>query len=132
MQLKQLQCYIRNIARCIGILDLLSVRRQDNQWNTLILCETICTSQLSINYKNFQQLSDIQTRTEKYTSPTKTILLTMSPSTRKLSGSSGNITISTEAKTNYTLLSPSVSKSDLENSLQELYDRSQQIFRLHK
>ena len=111
----ELQFYINNIASFPSIVDLLYSSRQNHQCNTLIKCDTLFTSQLYTNYNPFRQESILKAKTDKYTIPTKPILLTMSPSTRKLSGSSESITISTEAKTNYTLLPPSVSKSDLEN-----------------
>ena len=34
MQLTELKFYINNIVRCIGILVILSTRRQDHQFNT--------------------------------------------------------------------------------------------------
>ena len=46
LQLTQLQFYIKNIARCIGIVVLLSEKGQDNQFNTFIKCYTF----LQVNY----------------------------------------------------------------------------------
>ena len=69
LRLTKLQVYINNIARCLDIVDNLSERRQDNQWNTLIQCDTIFTSQLSTNCNNLQQDSDPKTKVEKSTSP---------------------------------------------------------------
>ena len=41
-------------------MDIVSARRQDQQWNTLTQCEAIFTGQLSKNYNNLQQNSIIQ------------------------------------------------------------------------
>ena len=71
MQLPQLQLYINNIARCLGILDLLSAKRKYHQWNNLIKCYTIFTSHLSTNFKNSQQDYDLQTKRDQSTSSTK-------------------------------------------------------------
>ena len=69
MQLMELQFYINKIARCLGIVDILSASRQDNQFKTLIKCSTIFTSRLSTNHKNIQQASDLLSISEQYTSP---------------------------------------------------------------
>ena len=127
LQLTELQFCINNIATCLGIVDLLSARRQDHQWNTLIQCETLFTSQLSTNHNNFQQDSDVQTKTKQSTIPTKNIILIMSPSTNKWSCSSENITISTEATTIPTSPSPFVSKYYFDISLKYVFARSDEI-----
>ena len=48
MQLMELQFYIKNIARCLGIVDLLSVSRQDHQFNIFTI---VLLSYKSIIYK---------------------------------------------------------------------------------
>ena len=108
-------------------MDIVSARRQDQQGKTIIQCKTIFISKLSTNYNNFYQDSVIQTKTEHYTIPTKHILLILYPSTNTQSGSSENITISTEANIITTSPSPFVSKPDLETSLEEMFDISDEI-----
>ena len=46
LQLIELQFYINNIIRCIGIVDILSEERKDHQFNTLINYYTF----LQVNY----------------------------------------------------------------------------------
>ena len=67
----ELQIYIKNIAGCLGIVNIISIRRQDHQYNILIRCDYHFTSQLSTNYINFQQRSDFKIKTEQYTPPPK-------------------------------------------------------------
>ena len=69
MQRTELQIYINTIASCLGIVDLLSERRQYHQWYTIIKCAAVFTSQLSTNNNNIQQASDIKMKSEQYTSP---------------------------------------------------------------
>ena len=57
----ELQLYIKNIAMCIGIVDILSGRRKYHQWKNLIKCYNLFTSQLYTNHNNIQQASDIKT-----------------------------------------------------------------------
>ena len=52
-------------------MDILSSTIQDHQWNYLIRCKNIFTSQLFTNCNNFQQDSDLLTKTEQSTRPTK-------------------------------------------------------------
>ena len=57
MQLTELQFYINNIVQCLGILVILSARRQDNYLNSLINFSTI----LKVNYlQTTQQASVLQ------------------------------------------------------------------------
>ena len=81
LQLTELQFYINNITRCLGIVVLLSESRQDHQWYNLIKIATLFTSQLSKNHNNIQQASNLTRISEHYTSPTQTLFLTMSPPT---------------------------------------------------
>ena len=69
MQLTELQLYIINISRCLVIVDIICTRIQDNQWNTIIQCETLFTSQLFTNYNNFQKDYNIQIKKQHYTIP---------------------------------------------------------------
>ena len=52
----ELQLYIKNIARRICIVELLSARAQDHQWNTIITYCTISTIRLYTNKKNSTSL----------------------------------------------------------------------------
>ena len=45
MQLTELQFYINNLERCLGIVNLLSTRIQDHQCYTIIKCVALFTSQ---------------------------------------------------------------------------------------
>ena len=54
--------YINKIARCLGIVYILNIRRQDHQWKNLMKCSTIFTSWLYTNHIYIQQASDIQTK----------------------------------------------------------------------
>ena len=71
LQLMKLQSYIKNIVRCLIIVHLIYSRVQYHKHNTLIKCDTLFTSQLSTNYNNIQQESNIQTKPEQSTIPTK-------------------------------------------------------------
>ena len=59
LQLMELQFYINNIARCLGMVVLLSERRQDHQFNTLIDCSSLFTGRLSTNHNIIKQASGI-------------------------------------------------------------------------
>ena len=83
MELTELQVYINNISGCLDIVDLISAMRQYHKWNMLVKSDTIFTSQLSNIYNNFQQESDIQTRTEQYKSTTETVFLNIYLSIKK-------------------------------------------------
>ena len=101
----------------------------DNQWNILIQCETLFTSQFFTNYNKFQKYSDIQTKKEQPTSPTKKLSLVMSPSINTRSGSSDNITTSPEAPTITTPPPPPfVSKCYFDTTIQAIFNKSYHIF----
>ena len=70
LQRMELQFYIKNVARCVGIVDFISKRRQDHQCNTIIQYETFFEYNLSTKYIKFKQESDLQNKTEKSTSST--------------------------------------------------------------
>ena len=55
LQLTELQFYINNIARCLGIVVILSARIQDRQFNTLIKCYTF----LQANYLQITQQASV-------------------------------------------------------------------------
>ena len=117
LQLTQLQLYISNIKRCLDIVDLLSVTRQDHQCYTLIKCETLLISQLFKNHNNIQQ--DPYHQAEKFTSP-NTLFLIMYPSTNTRSRSTEKLTIYTEATDITSSSYPFVSKYYLDASLHSL------------
>ena len=88
MWITELQFYINNIARCIGIVDIIFTSRKDHPWNTIIKCYTLLKSQLSKNNKKFQWELDLN-----YQSAIPSILfLIMSPSTNTQSISIETIT----------------------------------------
>ena len=62
-----LQFYIKNIARCLGIVDILSAMIQCYQQYTIIKCATTFTNLLSKNHNNIQQAYDLQMKPEKFT-----------------------------------------------------------------
>ena len=95
LQLADLQLYIKNIARCLGKLDFISVRIKYHQWNVLIKCSTQNTSWLYINHKNFQQYVGIHSQ------PTSksTLFLIMYPYANTWYKSNENITPSPDATT---------------------------------
>ena len=117
MQLTELQLYINNIARCIGILGLLSAARKIQHCYNLIKCPTIFTSRLSTNHNIIQQAADLQA--EKYTSP-YTLFLVMSHSIITQSGSTGKLTIYIYATTIPSSPSPFVSKYYLDKELHSI------------
>ena len=55
LQVTELQFYINNITSCIGKVNIISTRIQYKHWNTIINCDNIHTSQLSINYNYIHQ-----------------------------------------------------------------------------
>ena len=67
LQLKELKFYINNISRCLGIVVVLSTRRQYDQLNTIMKCSNIFKGILSINHNNIQQVSDIISISDQYT-----------------------------------------------------------------
>ena len=67
----ELQIYIKNIASFLGIVNIISIRIQDHQYNILIQCDYHFTSQLSTNYINFHQGYEFKIKTEQYTPPPK-------------------------------------------------------------
>ena len=91
-KLMDLKFYINNIARCLGIVDLLSTRRQDHQCYDFIKHGTLFTSQLSIDCNYIHRNSILLFNSDKYTIPTKTQFLLMSTSTNTWFGSNDNIT----------------------------------------
>ena len=99
MQLTELKSYIKNISICMGIVNILSKRRQDHKCYTLIKCATILTSKLSKTYNYIHQYYITIPTPEKYISPIKTLLLIMSPFINTQSLSTENITIYNESTT---------------------------------
>ena len=71
IQLMELQFYINNIIRCLGIVDLISSRRQYHHFYTLIKCATLFKIQLSNNYNYIQKDSVILSILEQSKIPTK-------------------------------------------------------------
>ena len=66
IQLSELQLYTNNIARCLGIMFILSASRQDDQFNTLIKCSNLLqlydlkiTQQTSVIKSNLQAQPNI-------------------------------------------------------------------------
>ena len=69
LRLTELQLQNKNIARCIAIVDLLSVRIQDRRLKNCITCYTIFTSLLYKNHSNIQKSSGMQMKPEQYKTP---------------------------------------------------------------
>ena len=128
MKLTELQLYINNIARCIGIVDLLSAGRQDHQCYTLTKCVTLLKIQLSTNYNCVHRYSVIILIPYQSTIPTKQLVLIISHYTNTRSWSTKNINISIEATNIPAPPSPLVSKNYFDNTLQEMFAVSGEIF----
>ena len=130
MQLAELQLCIKNISRCIDILDLLFSRRKYSQWNTLIHYEIFYTSQLSKNYINLHQEYDIRAKPDQYTIWTKNVFLGMPCSINTWYGTVEKFTLSYEAPTIITppppppLISNGYSEK---NTIQAMFDQSDKI-----
>ena len=113
MQLKELQLYIINIIRYLGIAVILSESRQDHQLNTIIEFFYV----LQVYYLKIKQ--DHSTRlfpSEKFTNPTQYLFLTIYSSTNTCYGP----TTSTEATTNSPLKSIYMRQTDFENAIKDL------------
>ena len=119
LQLTELQFYINNIARFLGIVVLLSERIQCHQLNTLIKCSTFFTGRLSTNHNNIQQTSDLLSNIEQYTSQ-QYLLLVVSPSTN----TGSRLTTSTETTTLALAHSASsyVTQTNLGNTINFLFE----------
>ena len=85
-------------------------------------------SRLSTNYNYICRDSVLLYNSDKCTSPTKTILIIMSPSVNKLSGSNDKINIYTEDTTIPTSPSQFFSKSLLGTTIQSIINQSEEQF----
>ena len=74
-----MQLYINSITRCIGIVDILSTRRRDHQWNNLIKFETLFYK--SVMYKLQQHSTRLvsSSKARAISNPKRTIFLNMNP-----------------------------------------------------
>ena len=56
LQLTELQFYINNIARCLGIVDILSARRQYHKFNTFT--NILLATQALFDFKKFPDVPE--------------------------------------------------------------------------
>ena len=123
LQLTELKLYINSMERCLSIVDIISARREDHQWNNLIKFDNNFNNEIIYKLqKNLTRLKPSHKNRAIY-NHNKTIFLNMSPSKNTWSVSSEKTTPYPADQTIPKPSAPSVSKHYFENTLQAMIDQ---------